>query len=78
MSSRVQRHLGLLELIYKSPPSVIRVIVNNTSSDFVKALCEIALNVLRGNIPLSDKQYKQLKRKRKSIKLVVDKGVKLA
>ena len=59
MSSRMQRNLGLLELLYKSTPSMRRVIVGKASSDFIKALCEIALNVLCGNIPL---QYKQLKK----------------
>lgn len=78
MSSRMQRNLALLELVYKSSPSVRRVIVNNAGSDFINALCEIALNVLRGNIPLSDKQYNQLKKKKKSIKLITVKGVKLA
>jgi len=57
MSQRMQRNLALLELIYKSPPKVRRVIVGNANADFVNALCEIALNVLRGNIPLTNKQY---------------------
>ena len=55
-----------------SSPSMQRVIVCNTSTDFINALCEIALNVLNGNIPLSDKQYKQLKKKKSAIRLVAD------
>ena len=54
-----------------------RVIVCNASTDFVNTLCEIALNVLNGNIPLSDKQYRQLKKKKSAIRLVADKKVGL-
>ena len=70
MSLRVHRNLALLELLYKMPPSVRRVIVNNASSDFVNALCEIALNVLRGKIPLTDEQNKQLKKRNTIVRLV--------
>lgn len=45
----------------------------NAGADFVKSLCEIALNVLSGNIPLTDKQYKLLKKKKKLIRLVASK-----
>ena len=77
MSLRMQRNLGLLELLFKSTPSVRRVIVGKATPDFINALCEIALNVLSGNIPLTDKQYKQLKRRKAIIRLVADKKVKL-
>lgn len=77
MSSRMQRNLALLELSYKSPPSVRRVIVGHSSADFINALCEIALNVLKGNIPLNDKQYKQLKKPKNIIRVVADKKVEL-
>ena len=76
MSSRMQRNLSLLELLYKSVPGMRRVIVCGASADFINALCEIALNVLRGNIPLTDKQYAQLEKKRGIIRLVADKKVK--
>ena len=76
MSSRVQRNLPLLEMLYKATPGVRRVIVCGSSTDFIDALCEIALNVLRGNIPLTDKQYAQLKKKKNIIRLIADKKVK--
>ncbi len=60
MSLRMQRNLALLRMLFKSPHGIRRAIVSQSSADFINALCEIALNVLKGNIPLSDKQYKQL------------------
>lgn len=53
-----------------------RVIVSNANTDFIHALCEIALNVTRGNIPLTDRQYKQLKKKKTIIRLIADRQVK--
>ena len=76
MSIRMQRNFALLDLLHKAAPRARGVIVNNTSPDFLNALCEIALNVLRGNIPLSSTQYKLLKKKKKVIRLIADKKVK--
>lgn len=76
MSSRVQRNLPKLQMLYKASPSVRRVIVCGSSADFIDALCEIALNVLRGNIPLTEKQYSHLKKNRSIIRLIADKKVK--
>lgn len=76
MSSRMRRNLSLLELIYKSPPALRRVIISNANLDFINALCEIAFNVLQGNIPLTNQQYKQLKKKKSLIRLIADKKIK--
>ena len=72
----MQRNLSKLGLLYKAKPGMRKVTVCGASADFIDALCEIALNVLRGNIPLTDKQYAQLKKKRGIIRLVADKKVK--
>lgn len=52
MSLHMQKSLVLLELLFKLKPSVRRVILGNARADFVYALCEIAFNVVHGNIPL--------------------------
>ena len=69
----MQRNLSKLGLLYKAKPGMRKVIVCGASADFID---EIALNVLRGNIPLTEKQYAQLKKKRGIIRLVADKKVK--
>lgn len=76
MSSRVKRHLSLMELIYKSKPHMRRLIISKASPDFINALCELALNVLKGNVPLSSNQYKQLQKQKSVIRFVADKKVK--
>lgn len=78
MSARMRRNLLLLEALYKAPPRVRIAIVNNAGPDFINALCEIAVNVLRGNIPLTDKQYRMLKRNKTGIRLVANKKVRVS
>lgn len=77
MSSRMQRNLALLEMLYKSTPRMRKVIVSNAGADFISALCEIALNVLSGNIPLTEQQYSQLKKKKSVVRIVADKRIKI-
>lgn len=71
----MQRNLTRLELLHKAAPRARGAIINNANADFINSLCEIALNILRGNIPLSTKQYKLLKKKKRVIRLVADKKV---
>lgn len=66
-----------MELLYKSKPSVRKVIVSKAGPDFINALCELALNILNGNVPLTTKQYKKLNKKKSVIRLVADKKVKV-
>ena len=77
MSARIRRNLPLLQLVYKSSPSVRRSIISNATQDFISALCEIALNLLKGNIPLNPKQFSQLKKSKTLIRFIADKKNKL-
>lgn len=54
---------------------VRKVIIREANTDFIGTLCEIALNVLKGNIPLSAQQYKMLQKKKTFIRLAADKKV---
>lgn len=75
MWSRMWRNVTLLESMYESSPRVRRVIVADANRDWINALCEI--NVLRGQIPLTDKQFVLLKKKKNLIRLVADKKIRL-
>lgn len=76
--SRIQKSLPLLKLLYKASPKMRKVILLQSGPDLMLSLCEIALNVLNGNIPLTSRQYDQLKKKKKQIRLIADKKVKIA
>ena len=77
MSARIKRNAVLLKALYHATPRKRKDIIAYGSPDFLQALCEIALNLLKGNIPLSPSQYKTLKRRKKIIRLLADKKIGL-
>lgn len=68
MSSRVKRNLALLKLLITVPPRQRKAILCSASDDLVAAISEIALNTLKGNIPLSPQQVRVLRKRRTLIK----------
>ena len=68
MSARVRRNLVVLKQLYKARPASRRVILKNASADFLDTICEISLNILNGKIPLTRKQYTQLKKRKTQLR----------
>ena len=77
MSARIKRNAPLLTALYHATPKKRKDILSHGSPDFIQTLCEIALNLLKGNIPLSPSQLKKLKRQKKAIRLLANKNVSL-
>lgn len=73
MSNRLKRNFQDLKSLYQAPPRERKLILRKAPADLVLAICEIALNLLRGRIPLTAQQYSRLKRQKKAIKLFADK-----
>ena len=73
MSARIKRNALLLRALYKATPQKQKDILIHASPDLIQALCEIALNLLKGNIPLNPVQYRKLKKQKKIIRLLADK-----
>nr|DAC81258.1 TPA_asm: gasderminX [Astyanax tetra cavefish adintovirus] len=73
MSARLQRNYQTLRSLYQASPRERKLILHNAPRDLILAICELALNLLRGHIPLTSQQYRQLKRQKKSIKIFADK-----
>lgn len=67
MSKRIRRNLPLLKMIFKAPASQRKVILESASTDLILSLCEIALNLRRGNIPLTESQLRKVKRQKAKI-----------
>lgn len=73
MSALMKRNGPLLHALYRATPLKRRDILAHGSPDFFRALSEIALNILNGNIPLSPSQYKKLKKHKKLVRLLTNK-----
>ncbi len=49
------------------------LILQSASDEFILSLCEVALNILYGTIPVNLQQYRKLKKRKAEIKFVADK-----
>jgi hypothetical protein len=77
MSLRLKRNLPLLRRLVGSTAKERKAILGRCSSDLILALCEIALNLLKGRIPLTLNQLKKLRRQKTAIKLFANKRASL-
>ena len=75
MSSRISRNRDRLKQLYKAPPAMRKVILRTASDDFINSLCEIALNILQGKIPLTPSQHNRLRKQKKDSRLLAGKTV---
>lgn len=73
MSDCLKKSLPLLKSIHRSTPQRRKDILRDAHKDLILSICELALNVLRGNVPLTSKQYRVFKKQKKFIKLFADK-----
>lgn len=77
MSERVLRNLAVLKILVRAGPKQRKAILCKANNDLVGAIAEIALNTLKGNLPLKPSQYRTLKRKKGVIKKLSDRKVSL-
>src|SRR5215471_19268112 len=74
---RIRSHYSTLELLNKATPKLRKAIVSKCCPDLVKCISEVALNVLRGNIELSDLSVKELRKHKASIRKIASRHVSL-
>ena len=77
MSERLKRNALLLKALYHAKPSKRKDILKHCSPDFLQALCELSLNLLKGHLKVSPSQYRQLNRQKNIIRLLADKKTSL-
>ena len=75
MSVCTDQTLTLLKLISKSKKP--KLILKKCSSSVIKTLCECAINVLRGNIPLTKSQKNRLSTHKRSLRKLSNKKIPL-
>ena len=73
MSDRIKRNIPILKAILSLGAKERKSFLAHSSEDLILSLCELALNILKGNIPLKKSQYTRLKKHKKWIKLFADK-----
>jgi len=64
MPTRLERHAPLLKALHKASPKAKKSMLKSYchDSDFVKCLCDCAINILKGNVSVSPPHLKVLHR----------------
>jgi len=68
MSKRVRKYLPVLRRINKLDDRAKRDFVRKCDRGFLDCISECAKNVLKGNVPLTDRQKTKLRRSRKDLR----------
>lgn len=75
MSQRIRKNIHFLLLLRDTHKAQQRVLLRTISSEQLKAIGEIALNILEGVIPLRPSQKGVLSRYKNAIRLIGQKSV---
>ena len=74
MSARLRRNIPILKRLHKSTKGTRAKILKDVSNDTIDCLCDCAFNILKGNVPITTRQYRSLKPYHKQLKLVTRKS----
>ena len=70
MSKALKNSEHYIQLLAKSGLKRRKALLNQATHEELKGLCEICLNILKGNIPLSENNFRKLKRNSNTIKVL--------
>ena len=62
MPSKVKKYSNYLHTLAAAKPAMCKAMIKNAEPNLIKCLCECALNILKGNVPLTGGQKQRLKR----------------
>ena len=69
MSKRLRKYAPVLKLLGKSSPAARkRLLEDICSADFLQCMCDCAKNIIKGNVPLTPSQKRQLSRRKRLLK----------
>ena len=77
MSKALKNSEHYIQLLAKSGPKRRKALLNQATHEELKGLCEICLNIFKGNIPLSDNNFRKLKRNSNTIKVLASSKIPL-
>lgn len=75
MSARIKRHYSLLRWLCTAKPKQARAVIKVADNDLVKAVCECALNLLKGTVAVNKKQKRKLRRYKNLMRKLASKSV---
>ena len=77
MSDAIEEKFAKLRLLKESSPKVRKRILKECNSSLLCCLCECALNILKGTVPLKDAQKKRLGRFKHKLRKLASKKTRV-
>ena len=74
---RLKRNASTLKLLHGAKPSFQKAVLKKSKDDFVKCVCDISYNVLKGTAPISKQHKKRLSRHKSSLRKLIDRKLSL-
>ena len=70
MSARLKKNLPLLKWLSEAKPKASKAVLKAVDKDVMNTISECCVNVLRGNVPLSQQQKRKLFKHRQALRLL--------
>lgn len=71
MATKVKRHGEMLQVLSRANPAAVKAIMKTASPELVTTLCECCHNILKGNVPLTVGQKRQLRRYKHNLRELI-------
>ena len=69
--------MDMLNALESAKPRQRRALIATAENELIHKICELVLNVLNGNVALSESETSKLKRYKKVLRQLIDKRVKV-
>ena len=77
MSTRLEMTDAFIKVLAKSSVKQRKLLLRGATNEQLKGLFELCLNIIRGNLPLSNAEFHKLKRHRKTLESLASRRVPL-
>ena len=75
--NRLRSQASTLQLLHKAKPSLQKAIIANGNDQLIRCICDCALNVLKGNAPISQQDKRRLGRHKENLRKLVNRRISL-
>ena len=75
MSKRMKENLPYLQILAKCKPKLRKVIIEHGPTDVIISICECAYNLLKGTVPISTNQKRNLSRHKEHLRTLANKKI---
>ena len=77
MSRRMRKNAHFLSTLERANRKQQKGIIEGANNELIHCLCECAVNILKGNVPLSLSQKRKLSQSKKHLRSLADKTVSI-